>query len=69
MIDDFIFRVKLKRMSSVRERLVGIGVNNFIGQYRDGLDEIVVQLLNEKNVSTHTLTCHDPESQIIFISI
>lgn len=56
MMVGLIFRVKLKKLDSLRERLVGINVDNVIGQYQyhHGLDDIFEKLINEKNVRIHS---------------
>lgn len=39
MIIVLVYRVKLKKMDDVRERLVGMGFDNLY-QYRHGLDDL-----------------------------
>lgn len=51
IIIGLIFRVKLKKMDSIRKRLLGMGVDNFISQYEYYHGLGAVKLSNYMDVS------------------
>lgn len=58
MIIDLIFRVKLKKMDRVRERLVDMDIDNITGQYQYSHRLGAVKLFDYKNVSPYSVTVH-----------